>query len=119
MPTTITYTGGTLPTPSTVMFASHDWDAETGTIIHELMGGGITYTLRNASTNSATLHLAYSTYSDAKTAYSALKTASVFSYTNTDSSVTMSFVVAGTMQLRQSVEGGSWWTVECDIREVI
>lgn len=114
----ITYPGGSLPTPASIVHPSHDQTATSGTIVHELMSGAIAYTLRQGTTSKGKLTLSYTTQAAAKTAYSQLLLATVYTYTNDAPSFTVKFVVAGDIELTQPTAGGNVWTLAIPIREV-
>lgn len=118
MPITITYSGGSLPTPSSVVYPSHDLSAGSGTIVHQLMNGATAYTLRQGSSSSATMQLTYTSLSTAKTAYQTLLLAAVFTYSNDNPTYSLKFVVTDTVELKQSIAGGSIWTITMSVREV-
>lgn len=114
----ITYPGGSLPTPASIVHPSHDQTATSGTIVHELMSGSIAYTLRQGTTSKGTLTLTYTSQTTAKTAYEQLLLATVYTYTNDAPAFTLKFVTTGDIELKQPTAGGNVWTLTIPIREV-
>jgi hypothetical protein len=110
--------GTTTLTPALV--DGYDAAQDTRTIVHELIGGGVEYTLRAAGTRAGTLTLVFPVELDAETARAALAQPAVWTLTDPDrSTVGMRFVVAGgQLGVRLDETTRDVWLVTVPFREV-
>lgn len=119
MPITLTSTIGSLPAPAAALETSNDRTAQSNTQVHELLDGGVAFTLRQARSATGTIVLLYTSRADAETVFAALCGPSTFTYTNTAPARTFSFVVIGTPAIKQAVIGNvESWVLTVEFREL-
>jgi hypothetical protein len=113
----ITNTAGARITPLLVL--GYETARQSQSIFHDILGGGQDVTLRPASLRSGTLRLLLATEAEAVAAETAHAAGKVLRLTDTDRpSVSMSYVLDGSLVRRLDDGTRKLWTLDVGYREV-
>lgn len=115
----ITANDGTTNTTSPLVVLGYQTARESQNIVHDLIGGGIAVTLIRPRPRKGTLELGYLLEADAAAALALHARETTFTLTDSDrASVTMTYVVDGSISLELFDETRDRWVVSVDYQEV-
>jgi len=116
---TTTITSGTT-TFTPILIRDYQSTQTSGNLIHELLGGEVDVTLREASTRSGSLQLLFPDEATAQACRAAHASAAVFELHQTDAtSVEMTYVVDGRLEVAPDEEAENVWWVTVEYRELV
>lgn len=119
MTSLITVNDGTSDTTSPALVLGYETSQESQNIIHDIIGGGIAVTLVRPRPRSGTLRLFYLTEADANAARLLHTRESSFTLSDTDlPTITMTYVLDGSISPALDDEGRKRWVVEIGYQEI-
>lgn len=115
---TITYPGGTVQTPLLALADTYKATRGANNVVHDLLGGGVAFSLQQGKSRTGTIRLLYATKASAMTAIDQLSLPVIFTFTETTPAETITFAVAGPVGYELDTDGQTRYIVTVPYRAV-
>lgn len=115
---TITYTGGTVQAPLLALADTFKASRGANNVVHELLGGGVAFSLQSGKSRTGTLRLLYATKAKAMTALGQLSLPVLYTFTETTPAETFTFAVAGPVSYELDTDGQTKYIITVPYRAV-